>query len=540
MGKERGLLWSLTHMYFARMKNNSRTTNTLYNFTSSIGAQLITILMHFIVRTVFIRTLGKSYLGISGLFSNILSMLSLAELGVGSAIIFKLYKPIAENDKHRITVLVKFYERVYRFIGISIGVIGIALIPFLPVLISDYDKLERLNINAVLIFILYLSKSVVSYMFFAYKSSIIKANQKGYIINIISYFFTIATAAAQIISLIVWPNFTVYVLIMVIQVIVQNMLCARLADRMYPFINDKTDDKLDKKEVIEVFKDCGALFLYKMNAVVLKATDNIVLSMFIGLDIVAEYSNYYILYNTLNSLFNKIFHSVSHSLGNLHASESTGKEYRVFETTMLITAIIGGTAGVGVFVVADELIDTWIGKEWIIAQPFSFFMGMEIFTNAYRIGLSEFRTTMGLFRQNKFRPVLSMVVNVVLSVALVGKIGIIGVLIGTVAADWSTMMWLDPIIIHKYGYKNDYPVIRYFMKVAKNVLVIVCTAVVDFWICTRFFTGWGWFSVGIHSIICGMTIPAALIFASFNEPAGKYVFALADRTIRRAMRTRDN
>ena len=515
------------------MKNNSRTTNTLYNFTSSIGAQLITILMHFVVRTVFIRTLGKSYLGISGLFSNILSMLSLAELGVGSAIIFKLYRPIAENDKHRITVLVRFYKRIYQFVGAAIGVIGIVLIPFLPILISDYEKLERLHINAVLIFILYLSKSVASYLFFAYKSTIIKANQKGYILNIISYFFTFATATAQIICLIVYPNFTVYVLIMVIQVIVKNMICAGLADRMYPFINDKTDEKLGKEEVIEVFKDCGALFLYKMNTVVLKATDNIVLSIFIGLDIVAEYSNYYILYNTLNSLFNKIFHSVSHSLGNLHASETTGKKYRVFETTMLITAIIGGTAGVGVFVVADELIATWIGREWVIVQPFSFFMGMEIFTNAYRIGLSQFRTTMGLFQQNKFRPVLSMIFNIVLSVALVGKIGIVGVLIGTVVADWSTMMWLDPIIIHKYGYKNDFPVIGYFTKLAKNVFVITVAAGVDFMFCTRFFTGWGWGSVIIHSIICGVTIPTALVLASFNEPEGQYVIVLVDRTIKR-------
>ena len=520
------------------MKNNSRTTNTLFNFTSSIGAQLITILMHFIVRTVFIRTLGKSYLGISGLFSNILSMLSLAELGVGSAIIFKLYKPIAEDDRHRITVLVKFYKKVYQFIGVAIGAIGLALIPFLPVLISDYERLERLNINAALIFILYLSKSVASYLFFAYKSSIIKANQKEYILNIISYFFTFATAVAQIISLIVYPNFTIYVLIMVIQIIVQNMICARLADRMYPFINDKTEDKLDREEVIEVFKDCGALFLYKMNAVVLKATDNIVLAMFIGLDIVAEYSNYYILYNTLNSLFNKIFNSVSHSLGNLHASETTGKEYRVFETTMLITAIIGGTAGVGVFVVADELINTWIGMEWVIAQPFSFLMGMEIFTNAYRIGLSKFRTTMGLFQQNKFRPVLGMIVNVVLSVVLVGKLGIVGVLIGTVVADWSTMMWLDPIVIHKYGYKDQYPVAVYFIKLAKNAAIIAAVAAADYMICTHFFTGWGWLSVIIHSAICGVTIPAALILASLNKPEGQYVYELVERTIRKAMRKR--
>ena len=519
-----------------KVKDNSRTENTLFNFTSSIGAQLVTILMHFLVRTVFIRTLGKSYLGVSGLFSNILSMLSLAELGVGSAIIFKLYKPIAEDDRHRITVLVKFYKKVYQFIGVAVTVIGISLIPFLPVLIKDYERLERLHINAALIFILYLSKSVASYLFFAYKSSIIKANQKEYLLNIIGYFFTVLTAVAQIISLLIYPSFTIYVSIMVIQVIVQNMICARLADRMYPYINDKVDDKLDKAEVLEVFKDCGALLLYKMNAVVLKTTDNIVLSMFIGLDIVAVYSNYYILYNTLNSLFNKIFNSVSHSLGNLHASDTTGKEYRVFETTMLITAIIGGTAGAGVCVVSNELINTWIGSEWVIKQPFSVFMGIEIFTNAYRIGLSKFRTTMGLFQQKKFRPLLGMIINIVLSVALVRPLGIVGVLLATIVAEWSTMMWLDPIVIHKIGYKNAYPVSGYFLKLAKNMLIICGTVAVDFYVCNRFFTGLGWFSVIIHSVICGITVPAVLIMTSINKPEGQYVYALVGRTVKKVMK----
>ena len=147
------------------VKEHSRTTNTIYNFSTSMGGQLITIVMHFAVRTVFVHTLGKSYLGIGGLFSNILTMLSLAEFGVGSAIIFKLYKPIAEHDHHRIAVLMKFYKVVYRLIGLAVALIGVILIPFLPFLIKDYDRLISLHINAEIIFLLYLLKSVSSYLF---------------------------------------------------------------------------------------------------------------------------------------------------------------------------------------------------------------------------------------------------------------------------------------------------------------------------------------------------------------------------------------
>ena len=159
-------------------KQHSRTMNSILNFISSIGGQLLNIFIQFLVRTVFIRTLGKSYLGIGGLFSNILSMLSLVEFGVGSAILFKLYEPLAQRDEKRINVLVHFYRKVYFFIGLTISGIGICLIPFLRLLIKDYDRLLALNINVVIIFLMYLFKTVSSYLFLAYKSSLIKADQK--------------------------------------------------------------------------------------------------------------------------------------------------------------------------------------------------------------------------------------------------------------------------------------------------------------------------------------------------------------------------
>ncbi len=180
-------------------KGRSRTTYTIMNFASSIGGQFITLLMQFIVRTVFIATLGKSYLGISSLFSNILSMLSLAELGVGSAILFKLYKPIAEEDHHRIALLMKFYKRIYQAIGIAVFVIGLCLIPFLPKLIKNYDRLTQLHINAVLVFVLFLFKSAASYFFFAYKSAIIKAHQKAYVVSLVQYTFLCISSVAQIV-----------------------------------------------------------------------------------------------------------------------------------------------------------------------------------------------------------------------------------------------------------------------------------------------------------------------------------------------------
>ena len=494
-----------------------------------MGGQFLSILVHFVTRTVFIYTLGKAYLGINGLFSNVLQMLSLAEFGVGSAILYKLYDPIAKEDHHRITVLMKFYKNAYRVIGIAIAVIGVCLIPFLPMLISDYGKLEALHINAPFIFCLYLLNTVSSYLFFAYKSAIIKANQKEYYVNLIGYVFTIGAAILQIITMFLFHNFILYVIISILQIIGQNIACALLADRLYPYINDKTDDKLGKEELIGVVKDCGALFLYKSNSVVLKATDNIVISMFIGLGAVGEYSNYYILYGSLNSLLNKVYNSVSHSLGNLHTGTDREHEYNIFEVVVLITAILGGTAFVGIFVCADELVLSWIGSKWVLAQPFSVLMGLELYTLAFRIALSKYRTTMGLFQQAKFRPLAGMIINIIVSVALVRYWGICGVLVGTITADWTTMMWFDPIIIHKYGFEGVVSVKRYFAKYIKYFAIVCAVGAIDYLICTHVLVGYKWLSVIVHALICAITVPAALLALSIRTEEGRYVYRLVRR-----------
>ena len=507
--------------------NNSRTKNTILNFISSIGGQLLTIVMQFVVRTVFVQTLGKSYLGINGLFTNILSMLSLAEMGVGSAIIFKLYEPLAKKDIKRINILMNFYKKVYRIIGITIAVLGVCLIPFLPKLINDYDKLETLHINAALIFLIFLFDSVSSYLFFAYKSAIVRADQKEYFINLISYIFTVGAGIVQIICLLVFKNFVVYVSILVAKTILQNLAIAIFANKNYPYLKDKETSKISKEESKSIFKDCGALFVYKLNGIVLKSTDNIVLSMFLGLGYVAMYSNYYIFYTGIVSLFNKIYNSVGHSIGNLHTTNNPDKEYSVFESTMLIAAILGGTVCAGVCAVSDEFVSQWLGADWTLAQPFAFLMGFELFTASYKHAIGKYRTVYGLFKQGWIRPLFCMVINLVVSVALVKPLGIVGVLIGTISADWLTFIWYDPMVVHRFAFNNAFPLSRYFLKFAKYTVTTLAVSGLDYLICTRFLTGMGWFSVIVHAIICGVTAPLAIVLVSFKTPEAKYVVQLA-------------
>lgn len=504
-------------------KSISRTKYSFYNFASSMGGQVLTIAMKFIVRTVFIATLGKEYLGIGGLFQNILQLLSFAEFGVGSAIIFKLYSPIAQHDIRRINILMNFYKTIYRYVGIFVALIGLCMIPFLPYFIKDYDKLEYLNINIIPIFLLYLLNSVSSYLFFAYKSAIISANQKEYLLTLVSYIFTLGSGLIQIGVLYLTGNFELYVFVYVLSAILQNLVWALMANKMYPYIKQKCTEKLEKSEIKNIFKDCGALLIYRLNGIVLKATGTIILSVYFGLVTIAMYSNYFIFYTSINTLFSKIYNAIVHSLGNLHTTNNINHEYEVFRAVNLMTVILGATFGTGVCVVADELIDVWIGHDWILAQPFSILMGLEIYTLAIRIFIGKYRNSMGLFQQAKYRPLVGMIINLVVSVLFVKYWGVCGILVGTIVADWTTMMWYDPIIVHKYGYNSSFSVGTYFIRNFKYVTTAIVTAYLCYMICSNVFYGYGYWSVILHSAIVLFIVPTTIIVTNLRTIEGQYV-----------------
>lgn len=508
---------------------NTRTQNSIFNFITGVGGQVLTTAMEFVVRTVFISTLGKTMLGINGLFSNILTMLSLAELGVGNAILFKLYDPIARNDQRRISVLMKFYKKMYFCIGLVITAISIVFIPFLPYLIKDYQSYASLQLSLTFIYLLFVSRTVSSYFFLAYKSAIIKADQKEYVLNIISYAFTIATAVFRIVAMYIFPSFEVYMIISIVFTILQNIAYAWKANQMFPFLKRKETETLSKEEQRNVFKDCGALMIYRLNGVVLTGTDNIIISTFLGLDTLGVYTNYYLFYKTIKNVFSKTFGAVAHSLGNLHATSQAKHEYDVFERLNLITAILAGTGFIGIAVVGDEFIKAWIGSSWMFKEPVAFLLGLEIYTLAYRELMTKYRNSMGLFRQAKYRPLAGMVINLVVSLILVQYWGVCGVAAGTIIADWTTFMWFDPIIIHKYGFGDAKLVKRYFLKFLKYFAATLIVFAIDSLLCRYIVTSHNWLNVILHAAICVLTEPAALILASWNTDERKYATGLAKK-----------
>ena len=519
-------------------KASSRTRNSMLNMATGIGGQLIATVLNFVVRTVFIHTLGKSYLGINGLFSDILTMLSLTELGFDTAINFKLYKPLADGDDKRVRILLKFYKNAYRVIGACIAALGLALIPFLPVLIKDYDSLESLGINATIIFLLHILRQVCSYLFFAYRSSVMKANQKTYILDLVGFVITFLTSVTKILVLVFLRNFVIYTATVVVFNILQNLINAIVAKKFYPQFFTAEEGKMEKEEIKGLFKDCGAVFVYKLNNVVVKATDNMVISSFIGLVTVGLYSNYLLLYTTINRFFDRAYSAVKASMGNLFAVESLEKKYKFFQVMNYLSILLHGTAGIGLAVCGDELINVWVGSDYVIGQPFAVLIGIEIVFHGIKVNLAQIRNVSGAFRQMWFRPVIGVIINLGVSIALVQVIGIYGVIVGTITADILANFMVDPRVIYKHSFEGFRPVSEYYIKNVLYILILFVLGTIDYFICNSFFTGHGWWSVIVHIMIVGLSVPSALLLIFHRSHECKYVLSLAKKGIKKLSRSK--
>lgn len=501
---------------------NSRTKNSALSLVTGIGGQLLNEALRFITRTVFIYTLGKMFLGINGLFSEIMVMLSLTNLGVGTAIIYRLYKPIAENDEHQVRVLLKFYKKAYQAIGAVILVLGLCLLPFLEVLIKDYDRLGSIGLNAEVIYLLFLGQSVVSYFFFAYRNCVFAADQKQYIVNAVNMVTSIVTAVVQIVVLYLWHDFIIYLLVGIVDSILKNVVIAVMTYRQYPNYFMKEPDSLPKEEVKSMFKDCGALLVYKINQVINKSSGNLILSTFIGLAIVGVYSNYLLIYVTMKTFLSQIMSSFKASLGNLYAVSSVETKYFFFQVTNFVTIIIVGTMAVSVACVCDEFIYVWLGEDFIIPQPFAFLLAIELLLHGLVVNFGQIRNIAGLFRQMWIRPVISLALNLTVTLFLVKIIGVYAIQIGIIVSLLVTFA-ADPVVIHRYGFKNYRTVASYYLRNARYVIVLVLSGTIAYVICRHTAWGYGWISVIFHGLLCASIVPLTIVLLFNRTPEFNYL-----------------
>lgn len=437
----------------------SRLTNTIRNAAVGFGTQLIIVLLNFINRTFFIRYLGAEYLGLSGLFSNILSMLSLAELGIGVAISFSLYKPLQEQDIRKTKALMSFYQLAYNVIGVVILGLGLCLVPFLDRLIKNRPDIP----NFTLIYLLFLANSVVSY-FFTYKRSLLSADQKEYLNTINRTLFSIIQCAGQFIVLVFTRNYLLYLIVVIICTIGSNIRISYQCDKLYPYLKGN-QERLTKEETKTLLKYVGAQLSHKVGGIVVSGTDNVLTTALVngGLVIVGLYSNYLLLINTIKSVITMFFTAVTASVGNLNAECNTDKSKEVFDKMFFLNMCFYGISTCCIYNLANDFIRLWIGEDYLLSTGIMTVIVINYYISGMRQTCQTYNTTLGLFWNDRFKPWIEALINLVSSIALARYYGFMGILLGTLISTVTTSFWVEPYILYKHGFNmrlGDY-FIRY-------------------------------------------------------------------------------
>lgn len=429
----------------------SRTKNSIKNSMIALICQSLLILLKFSVQTVFVKMLTKEYLGVNGLFANILTILSFTELGIGNAIIFSMYKPIANNDNEKVKSLMQLYKKAYTIIGMIILVLGLMIIPFM-----DFFIKERPNINESLtfIYILFLINSVISY-FFTYKKSIISAYQKEYIITINNLVFNIIRAIVQIGILLLTHNYILYLIVQIIATFAENLMISIKANKMYPYLKDKNIEKISDGETKGIFSNVKHLFIYKIGSVILSGTDNIIISKIIGLVEVGLYYNYNLIINSVNTVINNAISSITSSIGNLNATGDIEKSEEIFFQIFLISVWIYGFLSIALLILINPFIEIWLGTDYLLNYITVLAIVLSFYVDGIRFAGYTYRTTLGLFEKSRYVPIIAAIINIILSIVLGKIMGISGIFFATAISRLITTTWNDPYLIYKYKFKKS-------------------------------------------------------------------------------------
>lgn len=350
-----------------------------------------------------------------------------------------------------------FYRKVYIVIGIFVGVIGSVLTPFLDVFIKEMPDIPNLEI----IYLLFVWNSALSY-FYTYKVSFVNANQKAYISTICNMFSNILLTILQIVILILTNNFILYTAVQMVTTVLNNVVISKIADYMYPFLKEKGKTKIKPAVLAEIKKNVLAMMMHKIGGVIVFSTDNILLSKFVGVACVGIYSNYVLITNTVNGLILQLFSAITASVGNLGVAEENQKKKNIFQVAFLVDYWLYSFCSICFFVLFNPFIKLWLGENYMFSIDIVAIICLNFYLTGMRQAVVTFKNAFGIYWQDRYKPIAEAAINFIVSIVLVQKMGIAGVLIGTIVSTILADFFVEPYILYKYGFQSS--VAEYFKK----------------------------------------------------------------------------
>ena len=487
-----------------------RKQNTYKNIMANIVSMSVVMLLTFVSRYVFLTYLNITYFGLNSLCVDVLSMLSLAELGIGQAMVYALYKPIAEDDYSTIRTYIKLYRLLYRYVALVVLIIGLAVMFFLPQLVKDEVAMPLVYT----VFALYLLNSVISYLL-SYKRSILYANQKAYRMVLSDMVFKILAGIGQIVVLVWLQNLVAYVCVTIVSTILGNLYVNFMVDRNYPLLRHVSDAvSLDKTRKREIVRNVKALSIHNMANFFVKNTDNIVLSYFLTLGIVGMFSNYMFIIVSTGIVVSRIFDSATASIGNMIVENDTSKTREVFHTVFFANFVVSHIVISMLCVLMQPFITLWVGKQYLLPDTVVYLMVGYLYLQLMRSGIYCFKTASGIFDQDKIYPVIQSVVNLVLSVVLVYWLGVPGVLIAKIITSFCLINWTHAYFTYKYTLKCNMG--GYFHRMLTYTATTVFVCLIGIWLCNAWFAEYS-LANAIYRALSVFTIAVLTIVLLFHR-----------------------
>ena len=502
-----------------------RVKNSLRNISMSLLSQIVVILLGFLSRKVFLDSLGSEYLGVNGLLTNVLSAMVMIEGGIGISIVYNLYKPLAYDDKEKIIALVQLYKNAYRILALIMVIISCAMYPFLDKIIKGGSNVKGIGV----VYFLFVAKNVLNYLY-GYKWALINADQRGYNLTKNNMVFQVISMIFKIIILALTKNYIAYLLIEFILFIMQNMYNSRVVYKLYPYIKTKEKYHIEEGVKSNIIENVKAMFIQNIGSYAINSTDNIIISTFINVSVVGLYSNYTMIIEQLSSLVSTIIYGISNSVGNLIATSEKDKIYFVFKLSYFISFWIYSVSFIFLFNLVEPFIALWIGDKYIFSNLTLFIILINFYIMGMRNSVTIFKSKSGLFSQDKYAEVIQGVINLIVSIILVKKIELIGVILGTTISYISISFWNQPRILYKYVFEKS--VIEYFKQYITYVVIGSIACIISTEICDLLVFESSIIYLIQKGLIC-IIIPSIMYICIFYRTEEfKYLYSIVQNIVR--------
>jgi len=485
----------------------NRKKNATRNIIFGTCLKLYQIVVPFLMRTIMIYFMGVQYLGLNSLFTSVLQVLNLAELGVGSAMVYSMYKPVAEHDNNTICALMGLYRKYYRIIGMVVLAAGCVIIPFVPHLIkSDVPE----GINIYVLYVMNLLATVFTYWLYAYKNSILQAYQRNDIVSKVTIITDTIKYILQIFTIVFLKNYYMYVLVLILLQIASNIITAAVVTRMYPEYRCK--GSLPKEEVAQINSRIRDLFTSKIGAVIVNSADTVVISAFLGLTVLAIYQNYFFIISSVIAFIAVVFNSCTAGIGNSIIVETKEKNYNDFKKFTFLIAWIAGFCTVCIVCLMQPFMNIWMNGNEKLMLGMSEVVCFCIYFFVYEIQqlLLTYKDAAGMWHEDKYRPLVTALTNLALNIIMVQFFGLYGVLLSTVISIiFIGMPWLFYNLFTVLFKRNA---AKYVIRVVYYTVITIVISIITYSVCSLVpFTGIA--ELIVKLIIC-IIVPNLLFFAT--------------------------